>query len=348
MRYKLLGNSGLRISELCLGTMTFGLEWGWGSDKKESQAVFDTYTNAGGNFFDTANLYTEGTSEKWLGEMIASDRDHYVLATKYALKDKLGDPNFAGNHRKNMMRSVHDSLNRLNTDYIDLLWIHAWDFTTRPEEVMRGLDDLISRGLVHYIGISDAPAWIVSQCNTMADLRNWNKFAALQVEYSLLQRSPEADLLPMAKAFDLAITPWAPLAGGALTGKYLKNENAGRVKQESARRSKYALSVAAKVVEIAQKLEVSPARLAIQWTRQRDQQVIPIVGARTPEQLSDSIKCIDLHIPEPELKELNEVSAITLGFPHEFLYSDNVKEVLFAGEQNKVDNHRIKDVRTYL
>jgi aryl-alcohol dehydrogenase-like predicted oxidoreductase len=344
MKYKLLGNSGLRVSELCLGTMTFGLEWNWGSNRSESQQVFETYSNAGGNFLDTANRYTEGTSEKWLGEMIASDRDHFVLATKFALKDRIGDPNFAGNHRKNLMRSVKTSLERLNTEYIDLLWIHAWDFTTRTEEVMRGLEDLVTRGLVHYIGVSDTPAWIVSQCNTLAELRGWAKFAALQVEYNLLQRSPEADLLPMAKALDLAVTPWAPLAGGALTGKYLKDE-AGRVKENSERRGDRANKIASVVVGVAQRLGVTPAQVAIQWTRQRDQLVIPIIGARLPHQLEDSLKSVDLLIPDEELKLLNEVSQQTLGFPHEFLETDGVKDVLFGGTFEQVENHRKKDLR---
>lgn len=339
MKYKLLGNSGLRVSELCLGTMTFGLEWGWGSDREQSQQVFDTYASAGGNFVDTANRYTEGTSEKWLGEMISYERDHFVLATKYALKDLTGDPNFAGNHRKNLMRSVRNSLERLKTDYIDLLWIHAWDFTTQPEEVMRGLDDLVSRGIVHYIGVSDTPAWMVSRCNTLAELRGWSKFAALQVEYNLLQRSPEADLLPMAKALDLAVTPWAPLAGGALTGKYLKNDS-GRVKENSERRSERALDIAAKVVEIADRLDASPAMVAIQWTRQREQVVIPIIGARIQAQLEDSLRCVGFEIPEAEMQELNEISKITLGFPHEFLQTDGVHDVLFAGRYNDVINHR--------
>jgi aryl-alcohol dehydrogenase-like predicted oxidoreductase len=343
MNYKLLGHSGLRVSDLCLGTMTFGLEWGWGSDKEQSREVFDTYAKAGGNFVDTANLYTLGTSEKWLGEFISEDRDHFVLATKYALKDRDGDPNFAGNHRKNMMRSVQQSMKRLNTDFIDLLWIHAWDFTTAPEEVMRGLDDLISRGLVHYIGISDTPAWIVSRCNTLAELRGWNRFAALQVEYNLLQRSPEADLLPMAKALDLAVTPWAPLAGGALTGKYL-NAGEGRVKEISERRNERSLRIAQTVVDVASRMDCSPAQVAIQWTRQRDQVVIPIVGARTAAQLEDSLETLNIILPQEELETLNNATAGIYGFPHEFLKSDNVREVLFSGNYARVDNHHHRDV----
>ncbi|MFC1662135.1 aldo/keto reductase, partial [Gemmatimonadota bacterium] len=179
MRYKLLGRSGLRVSELGLGTMTFGEEWGWGASKKESQRIFDAYATAGGNFVDTANRYTEGTSERFVGEFVAADRGHFVVATKYTLFNREGDPNAAGNHRKNMVQSLEASLRRLKTDYIDLLWVHAWDFMTPVDEVMRGLDDLVRAGKVLYVGISDTPAWIVSQANTLADLRGWTPFVAL-------------------------------------------------------------------------------------------------------------------------------------------------------------------------
>lgn len=201
MKYRIFGRSGLRVSELCLGTMTFGTEWGWGSDKEESKKVFDTFAEAGGNFVDTANRYTEGTSERWLGEFVKSERHHFVVATKYTLRDQTGDLNFAGSHRKNMMRSVEESLRRLDTDFIDLFWVHAWDPFTPVEEVMRGLDDLVRAGKVLHIGVSDTPAWVISQANTLADLRGWTAFAGIQIEYSLLQRSAERDLLPMAKAW---------------------------------------------------------------------------------------------------------------------------------------------------
>jgi len=337
MMYRLLGRSGLRVSELCLGTMTFGPEWGWGSDRAESQRVFDAYAEAGGNFLDTANRYTEGTSERLLGEFIAHDRHHFVLATKYTLRDRMGDPNFGGNHRKNMMRSVDESLKRLNTDFIDLLWVHAWDGLTPVQEVLRGLDDLVRSGKVHYIGISDTPAWIVSQANTIAELRGWNAFVGLQIEYSLLQRAPERDLLPMAHAFGLAVTPWGALGGGALTGKYLKGEE-GRVKENSARRSDRANDIARVVVEVAEELGMPPAQVAINWTRQRNPKltVLPIVGARTPEQLTDSLGCLKWTLPDDALQTLDDASAIELGFPHDFLASDGVKDVLFGGTLGKI------------
>ncbi len=336
MKYKLLGNSGLRVSEISLGTMTFGTEWGWGADKEVSKQIFDTYAEAGGNFIDTANRYTEGTSERFVGEFIGDDRDHFVLATKYTLFDRQGDPNFSGNHRKNMMRSVEESLKRLNTDFIDLLWVHAWDSTTPVEEVMRGLDDLISSGKVHYIGISDTPAWVVARANTLAEFRGWSRFVGLQVEYSLLQRTPERDLIPMAREMGLALTPWAPLAGGALTGKYLKGET-GRVTEESIRRNERSTNITKKVVEVAEKLGVSPAQVAMRWTMQKDWTSIPIVGGRKLYQMQDSLGCTEFTIPAELVAELDEISAIELGFPHDFLGSERMKDIIYGGTQNQID-----------
>lgn len=336
MRYKLLGNSGLRVSELSLGTMTFGKEWGWGSDYETSKKVFDEFVNAGGNFLDTANLYTQGTSEKMVGEFIKSDRERFVLATKYTLWDRMDDVSFSGNSRKNLFRSVEASLDRLDTDYIDLLWVHAWDFTTPVEEVMRGLDDLIRTGLVHYIGISDTPAWIVSQANTMADLKSWSKFIGLQIEYSLIERTPERDLMPMAKALNIGVTPWAPLGGGVLSGKYLKNEK-GRIEDDHPRRNERNNKIAQEVVKVAQELGVSASQVAINWTRQQNQQVIPIIGASKVEQIKDNLACLSFEIPQEHMTRLDEVSKIELGFPHDFLNSDMVKNVAFGGTYDKID-----------
>ncbi|MCX7833175.1 MAG: aldo/keto reductase [Ignavibacteria bacterium] len=341
MKYKLFGKSGLRVSEICLGTMTFGQEWQLGAGYEDSKKVFDVFVNAGGNFIDTANRYTEGTSEKWVGEFIASDRDHFVLATKYTLYDRRDDPNFNGNHRKNLYRSVESSLKRLKTEYIDLLWLHMWDFTTSIEEVMRSLDDLISSGKVHYIGISDTPAWIVSRANALAELRGWHSFVGLQIEYSLIERTPERELLPMAKALDLAVTPWGVLGGGALTGKYLDDKTSiGRVSPDSKRRSEYALKIAKEVVSIAKELNRTPAEVAINWTRQRNQVIIPIVGARYEQQIKDWIRCVDFIIPDEFISKLDEVSKIDLGFPHEFFRNPNIKDVIFGGTQDKIIKHR--------
>jgi aryl-alcohol dehydrogenase-like predicted oxidoreductase len=336
MNYKLLGQSGLRVSELALGTMGFGTEWNWGCDKQLSQQIFDAYANAGGNFIDTANRYTEGTSEKFVGDFIAKDRDHFVVATKYSLRDRGGDLNFAGNHRKNMMRSVKDSLWRLNTDYIDLLWVHAWDGWTPTEEIMKGLEDLITRGLVHYIGISDTPAWVVSQANTMAQLRGWNQFVGLQIEYSLLQRTVEAELMPMAKAFGMTVTPWAPLGGGALTGKYLKGDK-GRLAESSIRLGDRATVIAQKVVEVATQLGVTASQLAINWTRQhKNQSVIPIVGATKVSQVEDVLGCLNFEIPADAMAQLNEASKVDLPFPQKFLTEGTVLDVLYGGMKDKL------------
>src|ERR1700752_3606430 len=220
MKYRLLGNSGLRVSEAALGTMTFGEDWGWGATKDEARKVYDSFREAGGNFIDTANLYTNGASESFLGEFMEGHRESVVLATKYTNAMPGTDPNAGGNQRKNMMQSVEASLKRLRTDYIDLYWVHIWDRLTPVEEVMRGLDDLVRQGKVLYVGISDAPAWWIAQANTLAELRGWTQFIGLQIEYSLVERTVERELIPMAKALNLGVLAWSPLAHGVLTGKY--------------------------------------------------------------------------------------------------------------------------------
>ena len=340
MNYKLFGQSGLRVSELCLGTMGFGTEWKWGADRDLSKKIFDAYATAGGNFLDTANRYTEGTSEKFLGEFIAADRDHFVLATKYSLRDRAGDLNFSGNHRKNLMRSVRESLKRLNTEFIDVLWVHAWDSWTTTEEIMKGLEDLVSRGLVHYIGVSDTPAWVVSQANTLAQLRGWSQFVGLQIEYSLIQRTVEPELMPMAKAFGMTVTPWAPLGGGALTGKYLKGEK-GRLPETSIRLGERSTIITKKVVEIAERLGVTASQVAINWTRQhKGQSVIPIVGATKVSQVEDVLGCLKFELPAEVAKELNEVSKIDLPFPQKFFVEGPVQDVLYGGMRNQMVDSR--------
>ena len=341
MRYKLFGKSGLRVSEVALGTMTFGEEWGWGVNKDVSKALFDTYANVGGNFIDTANRYTEGTSEKYVGEFIHSDREHFVLATKYTLKMRQGDPNFSGNHRKNMVQSVNASLKRLNTDYLDLLWIHAWDFMTPIEEVLRGLDDLVRQGKVMYIGISDTPAWVVSMANTIADLRGWSRFVGLQIRYSLADRAAERDLFPMARALDIAVTPWSVLGAGVLTGRYNANPKAkGRVSNSTERD----LKLAQEVTNVAKAIGASPSQVAIAWVLSKAQPhhapIIPILGASKVDQLNDNLGALEIKLSPEHLQQLDEVSKIELGFPHEFLQSDGVLDVVFSGAHGLIDNHR--------
>jgi aryl-alcohol dehydrogenase-like predicted oxidoreductase len=345
MRYKLLGKSGLRVSELALGTMTFGEDWGFGASKEESTKIFNLFVEAGGNFIDTANNYTNGSSETFLGELIKPNREQFVIATKYSLSTRSHDPNGGGNHRKNMIQSVEASLKRLQTDYIDVLWLHAWDFLTPVEEVMRGLDDLVRAGKVLYIGISDTPAWIVSQANTLAALRGWTPFIGLQIEYSLLQRTPERDLLPMARALDIGVTAWGPMAGGALTGKYSNqlesaNLEPKRLSPNSARLNAKNTEIAQMVVEIAKEISKSPAQVALNWVRQQSGVIIPIVGARKESQLKDNLASLDFILDDNHLNKLHEVSKIELGFPHDFLSSEPVLNVLHGETRLLIDNHR--------
>ena len=349
MNYKILGKSGLRVSELSLGTMTFGPEWGWGADKEQSKAVFDAYAEAGGNFLDTANRYTEGTSERYVGDFIKSDREHFVLATKYTLNGK-SKVNQSGNHRKNLVQSLDASLKRLNTDYIDLYWIHMWDFTTPIEEVMRALDDQVRAGKILHIGVSDTPAWVVSRANTIAELRGWTPFTALQIEYSLIERTPERDLLPMAEMLDIAVTPWAPLGGGLLTGKYTgeakphddlkEGERPQRLQEGMARLAEKNLRIAKAVDEVAKSIGRSPAQVAIRWTMQQPGTIIPIVGSRRVAQIQDNLGAAEFALTETQMVTLNEASAIELGFPHAFLASDGVKNVAYGGNLAQMDFKR--------
>ena len=337
MQYKLLGRSGLKVSELCLGTMGFGTATPWGVDKAASFSIMEAFGNAGGNFLDTANRYQDGMSEAIVGAFINQhDRDYWVVATKYSLYDNQTNPNASGNNRKNMMRSVEQSLKRLNTDFIDVLYLHIWDALTPMDEVLRGLDDLVRQGKVNYIAISDTPAWMVSKGQTMAELMGWSQFVALQVEYSLLQRTPERDLIPMAKHFGLTVTPWAPLAGGALTGKYLRNDP-GRIKEGSKRLNEQAVTITKEVMAIAEETGTTPGQVALAWTMQQGFSSIPIVGATKLSQMQDNLGVIGLQLSKEHLQRLDAISKIELGFPGEFYQEDGVKLANFGGFYNKVE-----------
>ena len=343
MRYTLFGTSGLRVSELCLGTMTFGPNWGWGAEKKEAQLIFEAFAKAGGNFIDTANRYTDGTAETYLGEFLASDRDHFVISTKYSLFDRKDDPNFSGNHRKNMVRSLDASLKRLRTSFIDIFWLHAWDFMTPVEEIMRGLDDLVRAGKILYIGISDTPAWIVSQANTLADLRGWTSFAGLQFEYSLVERTAERDLMPMARAFGMSMTPWGILGAGVLSGKYNPGKNTG----EQGRAALWGevderrLQIAQVVEEIATEMDCSTPQVAINWVRQQPGAVIPILGARKLSQMEDNLAALNHPLSSDQLARLDQASRIDLGFPHDFLASEGVRNLVTGGTYNQIDHPKV-------
>jgi len=346
MRYKLLGRSGLRVSEICLGTMTFGTEYHWGSTKEESQKVFQRYVESGGNFFDTANHYTKGTSEKMLGEFIGSDRDKFVIATKYTLSENPKDPNAGGNHRKNMQQALHASLKRLNTDYVDLYWIHAWDFMTPVDELMRALDDMVRAGKILYVGISNTPAWVISQANTLADLKGWTPFAALQLQYSLIERNIEMEFIPMAKSLDLAITAWSPLGMGVLTGKYLQGSsssnrftiNPGMGKSFV---NEHSRKIAEVVSSVAERIGRKPAQVALKWLLQQKGIVIPIVGASTVSQLEENLGCLDFTLSEDHMKELSEASAISYVYPYNFLEQEDIKRMVHGENYALIDNHRI-------
>ncbi len=339
--YRLLGRSGLRVSPVCLGTMTFGADWGWGADNDTSKAIFDAYASRGGNFIDTANFYTNGTSEKILGDLIGPDRDHFVLATKYTFSMRPGDPNAGGNHRKNMVRSVEESLRRLKTDYIDLYWMHAWDFTTPVEEVMRALDDLVRAGKILHVGASNTPAWKIAQANTLSELMGWSRFVAMQVEYSLVVRDVERELLPMARELGIAVLPWSPLAGGILTGKYtqrdLREQKAGEeqpwfgLENRSLLLTERRLGIANAVKSVAKEIDRTPAQVAINWLFTREGVVSVIPGARKLEQFDDNLAALEFTLDPAHLRRLEAVSAIELGCPHDDLCSGQVRDLITGG-----------------
>lgn len=330
MRYKLFGNTGLRVSELALGTMTFGDAWGWGADLSESRRLLAAYRDHGGNFLDSANVYTSGQSEAYLGELLKGSRTQWVLATKYTLSKDPANPNAAGNHRKNLVESVHESLTRLQTDYIDVLWVHAEDVFTPVQETMRALDDLVRAGKVLYLGVSDFPAWKIAQANVLAELRGWSAFAGIQIQYNLIERTAERELLPMAKSLGLSAVIWSPLAGGALTGKYLEKARAAQgpsrydvapfadlLKVNEARN----IRIVEELVRVAEALDRPAHQVALRWLRQRQDQaqLIPLIGARNETQLRDNLSVLDFELPEEAMTQLNAVSAIELGFPFDFL-----------------------------
>jgi aryl-alcohol dehydrogenase-like predicted oxidoreductase len=337
MKYRLLGKSGLRVSEAALGTMTFGDEWGWGSPKNEAQKVYDTYREAGGNFLDTANFYTSGTSEKFVGEFIKGHRERVVLATKYSNAAPGNDPNAAGNHRKSMMQALEASLKRLQTDYIDLYWVHIWDGITPVEEVMRGLDDIVRQGKVLYVGISDAPAWWIAQANTLAEFRGWTRFTGLQIEYSLIERTVERELIPMAQALNLGILAWSPLARGVLTGKYHGEGNAegARMINEGLKaflpEDQRAVPIISAVKFVSEQTGRSMAQVALAWLRYRTVPVIPIIGARKVGQLQDNLACLDLELSAEQLKSLDGASQIELGFPQALYEKEMVRATMYGG-----------------
>jgi aryl-alcohol dehydrogenase-like predicted oxidoreductase len=324
--YVTLGRSGLRVSPLCLGAMTFGEDWGWGSSVKDSEAIMDRFFERGGNFIDTANAYTKGHSEKIIGDHVgrhASKRDRLVIATKFTSNLFRGDPNGGGMSRKAIVAQCEESLRRLQTSYIDLYWLHAWDATTPIEETMRALDDLVTSGKVRYLGFSDTPAWKCAEAQTIAHLRGWSPLIALQIEYSLLERTVEGDLLPMAREMGLGVTPWSPLKSGVLTGKYTRKDHG---KHEAARGAwatsalgDKAYDIIDELMRVAKELGTTPSRVALAWVQSRPSVTSTIIGARTMAQLEDNLAATDVALRPEHTAKLDALSTPKLNFPADFL-----------------------------
>lgn len=338
-RFRLLGGSGLRVSPLSLGTMTFGTEWGWGTPKDECRRIFDAYVEAGGNFVDTANFYTGGTSESYLGEFIAGRRDALVLATKYALVMRPGDPNSGGSHRKSLVQSLDASLTRLKTGHVDLFWVHAWDFTVPIEEVMRALDDAVRAGKVLHAGVSNAPAWVVARANTLAELRGWSPFVGAQMQYSLAERAIEREILPMCRELGVGMVAWSPLAGGLLTGKYARAgagstaplDQSLRMESNRKRANERNLAIIEAVAAVAKECGRSPAQVAIRWVLQKPDVASVIIGARTRDQLHDNLAAAAFELGAEQMQRLDDASHIEAGYPHDYLRSGSVTRFLYGG-----------------
>ena len=330
--YRLLGRSGLRVSPLALGTMSFGVAQSWGTDETAARNIVDAYAERGGNHLDTANYYAGGESERIVGRLLAGRRSRFVVATKYSLTTAPGDPNASGNHRKSMVQAVEDSLRRLQTDHVDLLYLHMWDGVTPVDEILRAFDDLVRTGKILYAGLSDTPAWQASRMQAIADLRGWSRFAALQVPYNLTERTVERELLPMAQEMGMGVLPWSPLAGGVLSGKYgtkdllapverNKLDSRGDINRATGRLSERNLAIAETVAKVARQLDREPAQVALAWTLLHPAVVSPILGVRTLDQLRSNLDALDLSFSVEQREQLHATSRIDPGFPHSLLDS---------------------------
>ncbi|WP_328604069.1 aldo/keto reductase [Amycolatopsis sp. NBC_00345] len=346
--YRLLGRSGLRVSPLALGAATFGTEWGWGAEQDDARKLFDRYLERGGNFIDTASTYTNGSSERLLGEFARDNRESLVLATKYSTLSRPGDPNSGGSHRKTLFNSVETSLRRLETDYLDLLYLHVWDFTTSVEEVLRGMDDLVRQGKVLYVAICNTPAWQVSRMQAIADLRGWSPLVALQLEYNLIERTGERDLIPMARELGLGVIPYSPLAGGVLAGRYTRDDlDPAKVAADGTRKgfnlangdvTERNLAIADVLKEVAAEMGRSPGQVGLAWVLQNPGVTAPIIGARTPEQLEDNLGALEVDFTAAQLARLDEAGAIDLGNPHALLAGDRGRA--FNSGDLKIESRR--------
>jgi aryl-alcohol dehydrogenase-like predicted oxidoreductase len=341
MRYKVFGeHSGLRVSELVLGTGMFGTRWGYGAAPDEARRIFDGYIEAGGNFLDTSDSYQFGESETLLGEFIKPIRDDLVIGTKYTQgADPKGGLSVTGNSRKAMVRSLEHSLKRLATDRIDICWVHMPDAVTPIDEIARGFEDLVRGGKILYAGVSDFPAWRTSAASILADMRGWAPIVAQQIEYSLVQRTPERELIPMAAALGLATVAWSPLGGGMLTGKYRKGETGrqtgfgGRLFHPEDTPQKTAIVDTLEAV--ANENGSNPGRVAIAWVSAKG--AIPIIGPRTRVQLDDNLATTELSLSENQIHRLDQASAITLGFPHDMLAIPAYQDRISGGKRALLD-----------
>ncbi len=339
--YVTLGHSGLRVSPLCLGTMTFGTEWGWGSDEETARAVFDRYIDAGGNFIDTADGYTEGHSEELLGDFISERglRDRVVLATKFTFNREPGNPNAGGNGRKNIYRALEGSLRRLQTDYVDLYWLHAWDTITPVEEVVSTLNDLVRAGKIRYYGFSDTPAWYLARAKTLAEEEGKEPLVALQLEYSLVERNIEREHVPAAQELGLGIAPWSPLASGFLTGKYRREGNTGVGKgrleavgdnpafNQFKERNWQILD---ELLDVAKQINKTPAQVALNWVATQPGITSTIIGSTKTAQLDDNLRSIEFDIPADLRKRLDDVSALEPVHPYKF-FNPEMQGMLSGG-----------------
>ncbi len=340
MHYRLLGSSGLRVSKLWLGAMTFGEDWGWGAPEATCARMVDLYLDAGGNVVDTSANYTNGASEEILGRVVAGRRKRVVLSTKYSYALRPDDPNGGGSHRRHLVEALEASLRRLQTDHVDLLWVHGRDELTPVEETMRALDDQVRLGKVLYVGVSSWPAWEISRANMLAELRDWSPFSALQTEYSLLERTPERDLIPMCESVGLSVVAWSPLGGGRLTGKYLDSSSGsgGRFAVlGDTRMDQRAESVVRETVAVAAEAEVTPSQVAIAWLLTRATPVMPIIGATSEQQLAENLAALDVALAPEHLERLGAASSIELGFPHDLLARDGVRRLLYGDLRHLIE-----------
>ena len=335
----------MRLSEVALGTMTFGEDWGWGASPEISGKMLDLFDDAGGNVIDTADVYTNGSSETILGELLTGRRDRFVLATKFTNQTDPRDPNSAGNHRKKIVASIEASLRRLQTDHIDLYWVHARDVLTGVDELMRALDDQVRLGKILYPAVSDWAAWEIAGANTAARLRDWSPFTAIQLRYNLLDRSPERELLPMADAFDLPAFAWGPLAEGRLTGKYLDGHSGRATEAARPYTSNGSDDIVREVIAIADEIGSSPAQVAISWVRQQPGPVIPLIAARTEEQFRDNLAAVDVHLGQQHLDRLDGLSRPTLGFPADVMREASVVGGVYGAQLPDIDDPRARAVR---